>query len=386
MTLRADAFLEPAVKRGFAFYAGVPCSFLSPLINRVMDHPAARYIGAANEGDALAIAAGAWLGGRQGAIMLQNSGLGNALNPLTSLNFPFRIPALLIITWRGQPGLRDEPQHELMGEITLPLLDTMHIRHRPFPQLEAEVDGVLAEADEEMERSQLPFAFIVTKDSLRPEPLLAREAVPRRIGPIGPWHDFREADRPPARAAVLDRLLHIVPENAAIVATTGKCSRELFTLADRPQHLYQIGSMGCAGAMALGIALHTPLPVIVLDGDGAVLMRMGILATAGAYAPPNFVHILLDNGVHDSTGGQATVSATVDFARVAIACGYATGTVCDSLAGFAHAFGEALSSPGPHFIHACIAPGSMDALGRPTLAPADVARRFRDFVTRSARA
>src|SRR3546814_4314128 len=117
-------------------------------------------------------------------------------------------------------------------------------------------------------------------------------------------------------------LLSIVPDEAAIVATTGKCGRELFTLADGEQHLYQVGSMGCASAMGLGVALNVRRPVIVLDGDGAALMKMGSMATIGAEAPANLIHILLDNGVHDSTGGQQTASPGVDFARVALACGY----------------------------------------------------------------
>ena len=138
---------------------------------------------------------------------------------------------------------------------------------------------------------------------------------------------------------VLERFLGLVSPAAAVVATTGKCGRELYTLADRPQHLYQVGSMGCASAMGLGVALHTPRPVVVLDGDGAALMKLGNLATIGSRAPANLVHVVLDNGVHDSTGGQATVSPNVDFAGVALACGYASGASADSLAGFERALG-----------------------------------------------
>ena len=142
--IAADAFLEPAQERGFSFYAGVPCSFLTPLINRVISDPALNYVGAASEGEAVAVAAGAWLAGRRTVVMCQNSGLGNTVNPLTSLNHPFRIPTLLIVTWRGQPGLKDEPQHELMGEVTGSLLDTIAIGHAGFPK---EVDAVAAALD-----------------------------------------------------------------------------------------------------------------------------------------------------------------------------------------------------------------------------------------------
>ena len=184
----------------------------------------------------------------------------------------------------------------------------------------------------------------------------------------------------PSRAEVLERVLAAVPDAAAVVATTGKCGRELFTLADRPQHLYQVGSMGCASAMGLGVALHSRRPVVVLDGDGAALMKLGSLATIGAQGPPNLVHVVLDNGVHDSTGGQPTVSPSVDFAEVALACGYASGATCDDLPGFEAAFRAALAEPGPHLVHARIRPGSMAGLGRPTVHPSEVARRFQRFV------
>src|SRR5262249_29720228 len=156
---------------------------------------------------------------------------------------------------------------------------------------------------------------------------------------------------------------------------TGKCGRELFTLADRPQHLYQVGSMGGASGMGLGVALNTARPVVVLDGDGAALMKLGSFATIGAYAPKNLVHLVLDNGVHDSTGGQQTVSASVDFAPIALACGYAYAASCDDLRGLSEVW-PAATQTGPSLIHLRVAPGSMDKLGRPTVSPADVARRF----------
>ena len=179
---------------------------------------------------------------------------------------------------------------------------------------------------------------------------------------------------------MLERLLAVIDDRAAVIATTGKCGRELFTLADRKQHLYQVGSMGCASAMALGVALNVDRPVVVLDGDGAALMKLGTLATVGAEAPPGLIHIVLDNGVHDSTGGQPTVSESVDFADVAIACGYAQAARTDDLKGFETAFDVAVSAPGPHLIHARIAPGSMAELGRPTVTPEAVARRFQAFL------
>jgi phosphonopyruvate decarboxylase len=378
--ISANSFIGNALERGFDFYTGVPCSFLTPLINGVIGGTGLRYVGAASEGEAVAIAAGAWLAGRRTVVMCQNSGLGNAVNPLTSLNAPFRIPTLLVTTWRGRPGIKDEPQHALMGEITHGLLDLIRVGHRPFPTTPDDLTAALDHACAEMGRLDLPFAFVMTEDSVEPETL---RQTPPPAHPPGERRDYRSHGEPPPRAAVLERLLSVIDRQAAVVATTGKCGRELFTLDDREQHLYQVGSMGGAAGMGLGLALTTPRPVVVLDGDGAALMKLGTMATIGAYRPPNLIHVLLDNGVHDSTGGQATVSPLVDFPGVALACGYPNAMDCDGLDGFETAFKAAARSGGPSLIHVRIAPGSMAKLGRPTVPPHEVARRFKAFVTRA---
>ena len=377
--ISADAFLEPARARDFSFYTGVPCSFLTPLINRVISDPALAYVGAASEGEAVAVAAGAWLAGKQTVVMCQNSGLGNTVNPLTSLNHPFRIPTLMIVTWRGQPGLGDEPQHALMGKATGSLLDTIAVGHAGFPSEAGHVPAALDRAERSMAADGLPFALVMEKGSVSNDGL---DQPDQPIRPRGNIEDLRERGERPARVDLLRRIQALVPAEAAVVATTGKTGRELFTLDDRPQQLYQVGSMGCASAMGLGLALNTERPVMVLDGDGAALMKLGTLATIGAHAPGNLIHVLLDNGVHDSTGGQATVSPNVDFAAVAQACGYPLACRCDSEAGFARALEAAVAGgPRPVLIHALIAPGSLARLGRPTVAPHEVARRFRAFVT-----
>ncbi|PZP39658.1 MAG: phosphonopyruvate decarboxylase [Azospirillum brasilense] len=377
--ITASEFLHEAGQAGFDFYTGVPCSFLTPLINGVLSAPGLAYVGAASEGEAVAIASGAWLAGRRTVVMCQNSGLGNAVNPLTSLNHPFRIPTLFVTTWRGEPGIPDEPQHELMGEITQDLIALMRLEQAPFPADPATLAPALAQAVTRMEATGLPYAFVMRKGDVADSPL---DQASRPLPPPGRRTDHPGEGGRPARAAVLERFLSIVPEDAAVVATTGKCGRELFTLADREQHLYQVGSMGGASGMGLGIALNSPRPVVVLDGDGAALMKLGSLATIGAYAPERLVHVILDNGVHDSTGGQATVSASVDFAAVALACGYRFAASCASLDGFEAAFRQALATGGPALIHARIAPGSMAKLGRPTVKPPEVARRFRAFLAR----
>ena len=375
--IKADTLLSAAKARGFDFFTGVPCSFLTPIINRVISDRETSYVGAASEGEAIAIASGAWLAGKKTVVMCQNSGLGNTINPLTSLNHPFRIPTLMFVTWRGQPGLGDEPQHELMGEITDVLIRDIGVGCSHLPDEEGDVGPALDAAQAAMMENDLPYAFIVAKGTVADADLDQADLV---APPMGDYSDLRKGGIRATRYQTLERVVDIAPESAAMIATTGKCGRELFTIADRDQHLYQVGSMGCASAMGLGVALNVDRPVVVLDGDGAALMKMGAFATVGAQAPKNLVHVILDNGVHDSTGGQATVSPIVDFARVALACGYRTGTVIDDLDGFDQAFAAAMASDGPHLVHARIAPGSLSKLGRPTVKPPEVARRFKRFL------
>ena len=384
--IQAQTFIDAAAARGLDFYTGVPCSFLTPMINRVITAGARGrgknrgldYVGAASEGEAVAIASGAWLGGRGGVVMCQNSGLGNCINPLTSLNVPFRIPLLLITTWRGQPGRPDEPQHVLMGQITQAMLDLCKVPNRPFPLDDEAIGPALDAATTRFEADSLPFSLVMEQGSVAEESL---DEMPPAALAAGIHTDLlRHGDRP-TRVALLERLLALLPEAAAVIATTGKSGRELFTLSDRRQHLYQVGSMGGASGMGLGVALTAPdRPVVVLDGDGAALMKLGSLATIGSRQPRNLIHVLLDNGVHDSTGGQSTVSASVDFAAVALACGYRAAISVDDPTGFDLAMRQALGEGGPVLVHARIRPGSLAVLGRPTVAPHEVARRFRDFV------
>ena len=374
--IEADDFLNPARDAGYDFFTGVPCSFLTPVINRVISRRDLDYVGAASEGEAVGIAAGAWLAGRNTVVICQNSGLGNTVNPVTSMNWPFRIPTMMIVTWRGQPGLNDEPQHELMGQIVDKVLDDIDVRHASFPSETDQIQASLQIAFDQISARELPYAFVMAKGSVA-DAELHEPVLPAR--PIADPIDHTTGGDLPRRFDALERLLALAPD-AAIVATTGKCGRELFTLEDREQHIYQVGSMGCASAMGLGVALNTKRSVVVLDGDGAALMKMGNLATIGAQNPENLIHIVFDNGVHDSTGGQATVSAGVDFARVALACGYASAATVDDIAGFEASVVAAQKAPGPHFIRIRVQPGSIKNLGRPTVSPYDVARRFRGFL------
>lgn len=376
-------FLATARNSGFDFYTGVPCSYLTSLINRLSEDSTLSYVGATSEGEAIGIAAGAWLAGRMPVVLCQNSGLGNTVNPLTSLSHAFKIPSLLVVTWRGQPGHHDEPQHAVMGEVMHDLLDAIRIPHAPFPQSSDELTACLSAARAHMEATRLPFALVTPNGTFEHQDL-GQAAPPVRRN--GRTDDYRLGGQRPTRFSVLEAVLAAIPETAAVIATTGKCGRELFTLADRKQHLYLVGSMGCASAVGLGVALNASNPVVVLDGDGAALMKMGNFATIGAYAPAGLVHVLLDNGVHDSTGGQPTVSGRVGFAEIAAACSYRTASECDDIGGFERAMKSAFASAGPHLIRAHIRPGSIDKLGRPTVGPAAVADRFKAFLNEPHRA
>jgi phosphonopyruvate decarboxylase len=374
----AAAFIEAARAAGFTHYTGVPCSYLTPFINYVINDGGLNYLSAANEGDAVAIAAGVAIGGKAGVAMMQNSGLGNAVSPLTSLAWVFRIPLLLVTTQRGAPGTVDEPQHELMGRITGELLDVMQVPWAPFPDSEARIRLALETAGEWFAREQRPYAFIMQKNTVSPC-TLERESLPRLAGAaVLPERFGARADRRASRSEALELVLQLSdPAATAVIATTGYTGRELYALADRPNHLYMVGSMGCAPSLALGLALARPdLQVIILDGDGAALMRMGNLATLGTYGGANLTHLLLDNGVHDSTGAQATVSENVDFAAIAAACGYAYSCSGEDLALIETLLQKKSGVRGARFGHLRIRPGTLDRLPRPGIAPAQVVRRL----------
>ena len=380
--IHARDFVDAARARGFRCYAGVPCSFLTPFINFVIGAPGLRYLSAANEGDAVAIAAGAWLGGQRAVAMMQNSGLGNAVSPLTSLTYTFRIPVLVVCTQRGAPGVADEPQHELMGTITEKLFDTMAIPWAMFPREIAAVAPALDAVDQHMRTTSLPYALIMQKGTCETFPLVA-SAMPTAHGNAavtGGGHHRTAAQRATRRAA-LERVLAASDERRAVViATTGFTGRELYALADRPQHFYMVGSMGCASSLGLGLALARPdLRVLVIDGDGAALMRMGNLATLGAYSPPNLVHVVLDNEAHDSTGAQATVTACTDFAALAAACGYGRVTRSDDLTELADFLAPGKDG-GTSFIHMKIATGAGEDLPRPAITPPAVRTRLMQHI------
>ncbi|ADJ28130.1 phosphonopyruvate decarboxylase [Nitrosococcus watsonii] len=375
--IEAHEFIDGAREGGFSCYGGVPCSFLTPFINYVIERNDLTYVSSANEGDAVALAAGAYLGGQPAIAMMQNSGLGNAVNPLTSLTHTFHIPILLIITLRGDPTLQDEPQHELMGQITGSLLETMDIPWEYFPLESKQIHSALGRANQYMRQAERPYAFIMRKDSVAPYGASGSKVLKRVTHQNNELHRYYQAGSLCSRSEALAALLSRTPEkNTVVIATTGYTGRELCALEDRPNQLYMVGSMGCASSLGLGLSLVRPdLQVVVIDGDGAALMRMGNLATVGTYGGSNLIHILLDNEVHDSTGAQATVSNNFSFAQVAKACGYSLALEGNSLSLLDELF-SIPDSNGPRFAQLKTRPGAPADLPRPPLAPPETKARL----------
>jgi phosphonopyruvate decarboxylase len=384
--IEARQFVEAARARGFEWYAGVPCSFLTPFINYVLQDRSLHYLSMANEGDSVAMIAGIALAGaagvphRRGIAMMQNSGLGNAVSPLTSLTWTFRLPQLLIVTWRGQPGVDDEPQHALMGPITPAILESMQIPWELFPTQPEAIGPALDRATAHMDSTGRPYALLMQKGSVAAYALTAENSPAARRWPSAAAvvmpRRLAAAARPSRQVALRQVIARTPTAATAVLASTGFCGRELYAIDDRPNQLYMVGSMGCVLPLALGLALARPdLRVLAVDGDGAALMRMGAFATVGAYGPANLQHLLLDNGVHDSTGAQATVAASVSFAGVAAACGYASALDTDDVAEIG-AWLESGPLAGPRFARLLTRPGTPENLPRPSITPVEVKSRL----------
>ncbi|MEB2298854.1 phosphonopyruvate decarboxylase [Lysinibacillus xylanilyticus] len=372
--LNTSEFGNELKRLGFNFYSGVPCSFLKNLINYSINE--CEYIAAANEGDAVAIASGAYLGGRKSVVLMQNSGLTNCISPLTSLNYPFQIPILGFVSLRGEPGLNDEPQHELMGQITTQLLDLMQIKWQFLSFDDSEAKRQLEEANKWIEANR-PFFFVVRKETFKSEKLKIEQ---RLIHKNKEKSEQTDLDELPSRFDTLKVINGLKDMKTALMAATGKTGRELYEVEDSDNNLYMVGSMGCVGSLGLGLAYtRKDIDVIVIDGDGSLLMRMGSLSTNGYYQPENMLHILLDNQVHDSTGGQNTVSHNVDFVNIAAACGYEKSCYIHSLHELEKCIQEWKMTKGLTFIYLKISKGSKQNLGRPTVTPSEVKTRLQRF-------
>ncbi len=379
--IQAEDFVEAARGLGFQRYTGVPCSFLTPFINYVINDDSLDYVSSSNEGDAVATAAGAAIGGERSIAMMQNSGLGNAVSPITSLSYVFRIPMIIITTHRGAPGITDEPQHELMGQITGKMFDAMRIPWEIFPMEKEGIASALRCACEFMKKEQRPYGFTmqkgtVAKHKLKNNRLLATKET------VSEKKIFNKNNVPlTSRNEVLKKIIKHTPiENSVVIATTGFTGRELFAIDDRKNQLYMVGSMGCASSLGLGLALARPdLQVVVVEGDGAALMRMGNFATLGSYGGNNLTHIVLDNEVHDSTGAQATVTNNVKFAEIAAACGYAAAYQGNDIELIDQLF-DCKALPGAKLGHLKISAGAIENLPRPDVTPAEVLQRLMQHI------
>ncbi len=346
---------------GYDFYSGVPCSFLKDLINYAIN--TCEYVMAANEGDAVATCAGAQISGRKTVVLMQNSGLGNAVSPLTSLNQIFKIPVLGFVSLRGEPGVADEPQHDLMGVITGEMLDTMKIKNEILSSDPAEAAKQLSDADAIINSGET-FFFIVRKETFSKVSLNSDKKIPAREGLE-------------TRGNMLEAVCSAAAPDSLFIATTGFTGRELYERGDRDNNFYMVGSLGCASSFALGISLSKPdKKIVVLDGDGAMLMRMGNMAVNAAYKPANMLHILFDNNAHESTGGQFTVSGGVNYPALAAACGYSDVITVEDIESLSHEVASAQTRGGLTFIYVPITQGAPSTLGRPKVKPQEVAKRF----------
>ncbi len=355
-------FIEKLRAGGVEFFVGVPDSLLKNLCAYITDNIARENnIIAANEGGAVALAAGYHLAtGKTGCVYMQNSGEGNAVNPLLSLMDAdvYKMPLLLIVGWRGEPGVHDEPQHVKQGKVTLSLLETMGI---PYAVLDDSWEKQVDEALQTIQETNGIFALIVRKGTFEDYKLQKQETANWELG------------REEAIKIVVDKLR----EDDIVVSTTGMISRELFEYREtkgqgHAHDFLTVGSMGHASQIALGIALHKPeRRVIVFDGDGALLMHMGGMAIIGDYNPKNLVHIVFNNGAHDSVGGQPTVGQKIDVEAIAKAVGYADVISVDTpmslMAAMNHVNNAVID--GVSLINVNVRKGNRKDLGRPTTTP-----------------
>lgn len=374
--LDSNWFLQQVTEQG-RYISGVPCSYVAGLYS-TLECGGWPYLPATSEGEGVAIAAGTWLGGRQGVVLCQNSGLGNMVNPLTSLISAFHIPIILGVSRRGWPSGTDEPQHELMGAITVRLLELMNLHVDTLPPDPVACGSLLTQATERA-AARHSTGLIIDKSvfsgqSGGPGPQPVRATVPPDEGARV---QHLRSGRPVTRNDVLSAYLELAGTHLTIT-TTGYTGRELYALDDRDTHFYMTGSMGCAPAIGLGVSTATQRPVCVIDGDGALLMRMGSLASVACHVRTPFVHLVLDNNAYESTGGQTTNGASVDFASVALACGYRKAWSVEGMDAMRTALRAALNaSESPVFIHCSIIKGVPDKLPRPRETLPDLALRFR---------
>ncbi len=370
-----EHFIETLRNADIDFYAGVPDSLLKNVCAYITDHlDASHHIIAANEGAAISLAAGHYLAtGRVACVYMQNSGQGNAINPLASLTDKevYHIPLLLLIGWRGRPGVHDEPQHVKQGKITTGLLNVMGINYEVLSKEEDQAIKQLDKAVSALKRGET-FALVVEKDTFEEY---------RLQHPVISTYTMHREDAIQVVADAID-------ERDVIVSTTGMISRELFEYRSakgegHERDFLTVGSMGHASQIALGIALEQKTRrVWCFDGDGATLMHMGSMAIVAQHAPSNYIHVVFNNGAHDSVGGQPTVGLNIDLTGVAKAVGYKnTYRVCskEELESVLKTIKE---ESGPSMIEVRVCMGNRKNLGRPTTTPEQNKMALMDFLKR----
>jgi phosphonopyruvate decarboxylase len=361
-------FYDTLANCGIDFYAGVPDSLLKNLCAYITDHADADHnIIAANEGGAMGLAAGHYLAtGHIPVVYMQNSGEGNIINPLASLTDPdvYNIPVLLVIGWRGKPGVHDEPQHVKQGKVTTGLLNVMGIDYTVLSKEEDKAEAQIRKAVAHMQATRQCYALVIEKDTFENYQLNSQSSI---------------FNLQLSREEAIQTVAAALGEKDCIVSTTGMISRELFEYRTAKNEGHErdfltVGSMGHASQIALGIALaKSDRRVWCFDGDGATIMHMGSMAIVASKAPKNYVHVVFNNGAHDSVGGQPTVGLKIDLPAVAKAVGYKTVYSVDnkekleeilSIFNFQFSIFDA-----PVFLEVKVKKGNRKDLGRPTTTP-----------------
>ena len=316
--LDQEKVFRTLAENGVRFFAGVPDSYLNGFCNYALAHCGERNVIAANEGNAVAIAAGHYMASRElPLVYMQNSGQGNAVNPLASLadEAVYAVPMLLLIGWRGQGDSEpNHPQHRLQGEITPGLLELLHIPYTVLTDDDAAFAETVRKAAAWCREKRRPYGLIA------PKGVMADPDKPNNVDNVYPM----------SREEAIEVILEHMPADTIYSATTGRATRELFFLREKrgetkAHDFLNVGSMGHASSVALGIALARPgRPVVALDGDSAAIMHMGAMTMVSKVNAPNFLHVVLNNGAHESVGGQPSAGHLVDFTKIAEACGYET--------------------------------------------------------------
>jgi phosphonopyruvate decarboxylase len=372
--IRPSFFYDTLKANDIDFYAGVPDSLLKNLCAYITDHADDTHnIIAANEGGAMGLAAGYHLAtGKIPVVYMQNSGEGNIINPLASLTDKdvYQIPVLLIIGWRGKPGVHDEPQHVKQGKVTLPLLETMGIPYQVLDKDEEQAAKQIQTAVDFMNNSREVYALVIEKDTFDTYTL----------------QHVVQNDLSLTREEAIQTVAAALDEKDVIVSTTGMISRELFEYRTAMHEGHErdfltVGSMGHASQIALGIALEQPQrKVWCFDGDGASIMHMGSIAIVASKHPQNYIHVVFNNGAHDSVGGQPTVGLSIQLPAIADAVGYSASYSVTTKDELTAVLPLVKSEEGPVLLQVCVKKGNRKDLGRPTTTPIQNKEALMEFL------